>query len=110
VKSVVKVFILVLLAAIGGALLGTCISDSFALSSPIESPLPTPTGEIPPELCTPSAGDESSANGPYTPAVGPTEVPPELEWRDAGALWMGVYKLLTNDAGRYCLPELAVCS
>lgn len=66
----------------------TCTPTVIVLISPIETPV------FVSPLAQPTATPE------------PTTVP--STWMDAG-LWQGAYVLLVNDAGLYCLPELAGC-
>jgi len=63
-------------------------------------PLPQPTATLEP-TATPVVLE--SASPPE-----PTAMPAPSTWTDAG-LWMGTYRLLVNEHGAYCVPELVGC-
>lgn len=67
----------------------------------------TPTPTLTPEWLHSRHPEPEPTTAP-TATPEPTPVPVASTWTDAG-LWQGVYVLLINEAGLYCLPELAEC-
>jgi len=63
-------------------------------------PLPEPTATLEP-TATPVVLEPASPPEP-------TAAPAPSTWTDAG-LWMGTYRLLVNERGAYCVPELVGC-
>ena len=108
-KRKLELLILVLLAA-----MFTGWAPVMAFTSPIVSPLPTQTMPVLVVVTAWSepAGTPGVAPVPATPT--PTVIPEPTPsatpstWSDAG-LWMGTYRLLVNERGDYCIPELAGC-
>ena len=72
-------------------------------------PVPVPTSTpIPQPTVTPTPEWLHSRHPGLEPEVTPEPTPAPSTWQDAG-LWQGVYLLLVNERGEYCLPELAGC-
>lgn len=81
----------------------TCTPTPAVFVSPLVSPLATPafSATLEGSVLT------DSRNVPAAPVPEPTTAP--STWQDAGDLWMGTYRLLINERGDYCVPELAGC-
>jgi len=121
-----KRYTLIILVVLAASLAGLCARPTMAFTSPIESPIMPPGLENCPggcvevldcvghptcnAWCVEQAGADVAPEYISPAVVGGVCVWPTqpTTWHDAG-MWMGAYRLWADDAGRYCLPDLAVC-